>query len=128
MKPPKDYPMTAYVTHMQDGKIRFYYVKYRHYGQSLACSSDVACGNGFPASRTTFPKSQVGEVQEADHYKKEFARHEFYIVTTDPNPLPARALVIKAMRDKADKINTAWNTLLEQAAKLETETFPKSNV
>jgi len=67
-------------------------------------------------------------VQEADHYKKEFARHEFYIVTTDPNPLPARALVIKAMRDKADKINAAWNALLEQAAKLETETFPKSNV
>jgi hypothetical protein len=43
-----------------------------------------------------------------------------YPMTTNPNPDQARALVIQAMREKADRIYEAWNALLWEAAYLET--------
>ena len=119
MKAPKEYPMTAYVTHLKDGKIRFYPVKYHHFGKSMRCDSHLAYDQGWPASGNTCPQDLIGQVEEGQYHTKHFEDHEFYIVTTDHDPAQARALVIKALREKADRINTAWNAMLEQAAKLE---------
>ena len=116
---PKEYPMTAYVTHLKDGAIRFYPVKYHQWGRSMRCDSHVAYEQGWPTSGNTYPQDFIGQVEEGQYYTQDFDRHEFYIVTTDPDPAQARALVIKALREKADRINTAWNAMLEQAAKLE---------